>query len=79
MSNKRGGPVELPAHGNTKYPWVRWTNGKTHKAVRLIDFDVSADSFRSLLRVRAMNYNLKVTTRVRGDAVWFQFSAKELG
>lgn len=79
MGNKRGTAERMPVHGNSKYPWHLWANGKTHKVVRGMDFETSTETFRRTLGSHACAHNLKVTTRVRGDAVWFQFSAKECG
>jgi len=61
------------SHGNRKYPWEKWQDGKTHQAVQGRHFACSPEKFRHLLTSRASRRGLKVSPRVKGDVVWFQF------
>ena len=67
---------ELPVHGREKYPWAKWTNGKRWKATKGVDFSCSAVVFRRTVATRASRKGFKVETRVQGETVTFQFSAK---
>jgi hypothetical protein len=66
-----------PPHGKSIYPWKTWTDGRGHWVRRGMHFLKEAKAFRNMLLSAAKRRGLKVVTRVRGDAVWFQFSPKE--
>ena len=59
-----------------KYPWNKWTNGKKWQAKHGSDFLCDPESFRRYVVLVAYRYGLKVTTRVSGDTVTFQFSTR---
>jgi hypothetical protein len=67
----------LPPHGNAKYPWALWVNGEVHKAKKGRHFTIEVEAFRKSLSSHASSHGLRVTTRVSGDVVTFQFFAKE--
>jgi len=70
--------VELPQHGNTIYPWPLWENGSVHRAKRGRHFhDISPESFRRSILLRAKTIGRKAVTRIKGDAVTFQFVDSE--
>lgn len=55
------------------YPWDEWTNGGVWLLKRGEDFDVKASGFRAQLNQQASKRGMKVSTRVRGEAIEFQF------
>lgn len=64
--------VEMPPHGNTKYPWELWEDGQTHIARAGRHFSISADSFRRSLQkhaadMRSRGHKVKVKTNVSRD------------
>lgn len=63
-------------HGLTVYPWKRWENQKTHRARAGKHFTCKPEAFRRALFTHARRNELKVVTRVNGNTVTFQFSAK---
>ncbi len=68
----------LPQHGNAIYPWPLWEDGNLHRAKLGKHFHgITPESFRRALTTRANRRGLKVTTRVSGDTVTFQFGPKE--
>lgn len=69
--------TKMPVHGNTAYPWRKWQDGKTHRAVAGQHFTVLVESFRKMLLQRAKLTGQTVTTRVVDDVVTFQFSVPE--
>ena len=66
-----------PPHGNQIYPWDTWTDGEWHEARRKLHFNVEPEQFRRGLSVHALRVGKKVTTRVKGDVVHFQFRPKD--
>jgi hypothetical protein len=64
---------EMPPHGNRKYPWDKWQNGRIHVAKRGEDFEIDVEEFRKSVNVRASKVGMKATTRVNGDTVTFRF------
>lgn len=69
----------LPPHGLTKYPWARWTDGKTRTLRQGRDFAISSDSFRRSVHKHASDNGLKAKTRVNGEFVTIVFSPLEDG
>lgn len=55
-----------------RYPWDQWFDGQVRKAVRGVDFEPSANSFRYTIRAAAARHGLNIRTKVRGDSVIFQ-------
>lgn len=67
-----------------KYPWKKWSNGKTWRAVAGVDFYCAVNGFRSALRSFASRNGLVVTASAKKKirhgkvvtAVDFHFSKK---
>jgi hypothetical protein len=67
----------VPPTGGQKYPWDEWADGAWWEVKRGEDFDTKPSSFRSILGNRAAHTGQRVTVRVRGDVVIFQFRPHE--
>jgi hypothetical protein len=63
----------MPPHGNRRYPWERWQDGRKHTVRHGKHFHIDPENFRRSVIVRARSRGLKAVTRVNGDAVTFQF------
>ncbi len=59
-----------------KYDWAKWTNGRVWSLKKGVDFTCEAWNFRGYLNCVAHRRGLAITSRVVGDVVKFQFSAK---
>lgn len=62
---KRGRP--------TKYPWTRWTNGRTWVAVKGEDYTIDTYVFQIGLHLHARNHGMTVSTITDGDTIIFRF------
>lgn len=60
-------------HGNAKYPWHEWGDGRIVKLTRGEDFDVEPAVMRGQVIVRARKEGKAFKTNVRGDDVVFTF------
>jgi hypothetical protein len=60
-------------HGNSKYPWQDWEDGKTRRIVRGEDFEVEAKVMQGQIKVRGSKAGRRTATNVQGDAVVFTF------
>lgn len=57
------------------YPWDEWTDGSAWRITRGVDFEVSAQSMASMIRIRANNTGVVASANVvDGDTVEFQFT-----
>jgi hypothetical protein len=57
-----------------KYPWSDWTDGDVWEASKDVDYDISDDSFRSVLRTRARHEGCKVVLRCpKPGTIIFQY------
>ncbi len=65
--------IQEVAHGNRKYPWKRWADGRLHRAKAGKHFSCTTSHFRRALSMHAHRNDLTVTTRTNGDTVSFQF------
>jgi hypothetical protein len=65
------------SHGNAKYPWAEWSDGRIVKLTRGEDFDVEPAVMRGQVIVRARKDGLKFRTNVKGDDVIFTFQAPD--
>lgn len=63
---------EIPGHRRI-YPWEDWIGGSVWEVKRGVDFQIRPDTFRDVVHNYASRKGLRVATRVRGDAVEFQF------
>lgn len=62
-------------HGNAKYPWAEWSDGRIVKLTRGTDFDVEPAVMRGQVIVRARKEGRRFRTNVKGDDVIFTFQA----
>lgn len=62
-------------HGNAKYPWHEWGDGRIVKLTRGIDFDIEPAVMRGQVIVRARKEGKAFRTNVRGEDVVFTFQA----
>lgn len=62
-------------HGNTKYPWDRWTDGLIWEVTKGLDFDCKIESFRGVLYSYAKRNGMKlqVQSLVRMGKMRFRF------
>lgn len=60
-------------HGNAKYPWHEWGDGRIVKLVRGEDFDIEPAVMRGQVIVRARKEQKAFRTNVRGDEIVFTF------
>lgn len=60
-----------------RYPWARWSNGKTWRVTPQKEYGVESQAFRRYVVIYANRKSLSVSTRVSGDVVFFQFRKKE--
>lgn len=60
-------------HGNAKYPWHEWGDGRIVQLTRGEDFDVEPAVMRGQVIVRARKEGKAFKTNVRGDSVVFTF------
>jgi len=67
----------LPPHGNSVFPWERWTDLRPHIARKGQNFVGKPETFRRALFMHAKRNDLTVETRVKGDTVHFCFTRKE--
>lgn len=72
MSTKRRKPGR-PA----KYPWKRWSNGRTYRAVKGRHFTCSARGFASTVHQYCWTRNLRAVTTVQGETVIFKILPRE--
>lgn len=56
-----------------KYDWKRWTDGRTYRAVKGVDFSCDPTGFGSTLYSKAHLLGIRVKVSVLDDAVEFQF------
>jgi len=54
-------------HGNAKYPWHEWGDGRIVKLIRGEDFDIEPAVMRGQVIVRARKESKAFRTNVRGD------------
>lgn len=59
------------------YPWGEWTDGRIWRIKKGPDYTHATKSMRMALHNRAIHENKKVSTRVHGDVIEFQFRTKE--
>lgn len=73
--------LKMPAHGNNKYPWAKWEDGKVHRVHcgrgRKCQVKLTPQSFRNSLNVRAARRQVRVTTSISNNVVTFQFVKPE--
>ena len=62
-------------HGNAKYPWHEWGDGRIVKLTRGEDFDIEPAVMRGQVIVRARKEGKAFRTNVRGNDVVFTFQA----
>lgn len=60
-------------HGNAKYPWDEWQDGRTRRIARGEDFEVEAKVMQGQIKVRGSKVGRRTATNVQGDAVVFTF------
>lgn len=71
LTEKRKSGIEA------KYPWNEWLDGRTWRATRGVDFDVSLDAFRSVLYGKASRTSRwKIRSEIDGDSVVFRASPR---
>lgn len=69
--------VVWPAR-NDKYPWKEWTDGRTRRAKKGIDFDIPVCRFQQKLHVVASKRGMRVHTKSDGTgAILFQFYTED--
>lgn len=62
-------------HGNAKYPWQAWGDGRIVKLTRGEDFECESAVMRGQVIVRARKEGKAFRTNVRGDDVVFTFQS----
>lgn len=76
MSRKSNNPRKnMPPHGNRKYPWAKWQDGKA-RWVNAADYGVSAKTLAKVVTNRSLRIGREIDARVDVDRVWIQFGSK---
>lgn len=59
----------IKQHGNSKYPWSKWFDGRTHK-IKPAKYGRDVESFRRQINGKAGSMGKKAITRVEGEFVY---------
>lgn len=59
----------IKQHGNAKYPWTKWFDGKAHK-IKPAKYGRGIEAFRRQISAKAGSHGKRAITRVDGEFVY---------